>query len=307
MKQTTLANRVSCTGIGLHSGKQVQLTLRPAVTDSGIIFKRLDVEAAHSIVPARYDLVVDTRLGTTIRNSFGVSVSTIEHIMAALWGAGIDNALIELDGPEVPIMDGSSEPFVFLIECAGVVQQARPRRMIKILKPVEVTEGKSTARIEPNVEGEEGCVLSIAIDFDNAVIRHQRARYDFRDTTFKQALSRARTFGFDHEVEALQKQGLALGGSLDNAIVVSKDGVLNEGGLRYDDEFVRHKALDCLGDLFLAGLRIDGSFTFNRPGHGINNLLLRALLADSTAYTVTDPDALPDAVIAASSETAAYA
>lgn len=306
MKQTTLANRVSCTGVGLHSGKQTRLTLRPAVPDSGIVFKRMDVDSAQGIVPARYDLVVDTRLGTTIRNQYGVAVSTIEHIMAALWGAGVDNALIEIDGPEVPIMDGSSEPFMFLIECAGVVQQPRRRRMITILKPVEVREGKSIARVEPNKEGEEGCVLSIAIDFDSAVIRRQQSVYDFRETTFKQSLSRARTFGFDHEVEALQKQGLALGGSLDNAIVVSKDGVLNEGGLRYDDEFVRHKALDCVGDLFLAGLRIDGHFTFSRPGHGINNVLLRALLADSTAYSVADPEALPEAVIAASHKEVAY-
>ena len=305
MKQTTLANYISCNGVGLHSGKEVKLTLRPAVPGSGIIFKRMDVAGA--MIPARYDLVTDTRLGTTIRNHSGVSISTVEHIMAALWGAGIDNILIEIDGPEVPIMDGSSEPFLFLIECAGVVRQAASRRVIRIVKPIEVREGKSTACVKPNKEGEEGCVLSIAIDFDHDLIQHQQARYDFRDTTFKQALSRARTFGFDHEVEALQKQGLALGGSLDNAIVLGKEGVLNEGGLRYSDEFVRHKALDCLGDLYLAGLRIDGHFTFNRPGHGINNALLRALMADPEAYVVTKADALPDPLIAsAQREQAAF-
>lgn len=305
MKQITLANTISCRGVGLHTGKQTTLTLRPAAADTGIVFKRTDVQASQAIVPARYDLVSETRLGTTITNASGTSVSTIEHVMAALWGAGVDNAVIELGGPEVPIMDGSSEPFMFLIECAGLVQQARSRNMIRIMRPVEVREGKSTARVEPNKEGEEGCVLSIAIDFENRAINHQRARYDFRESTFKQTLSRARTFGFDHEVEALQKQGLALGGSLDNAIVLNKDGVINEGGLRYADEFVRHKALDCIGDLFLAGLRIDGHFTFNRPGHSINNALLRALLADESAYEIVNPDDMQSAVIAAAHQTEA--
>ena len=285
-KQTTIQNTVFCEGVGLHSGKNVRITLKPAPADHGIMFRRLDV-SSHAVVPARYDLVTETRLGTTLCNGHGVSVSTVEHLMAALWGAGVDNVVVEIDGPEVPIMDGSSEPFMFMIECAGVRKLSAPRRVLKLLKTVEVQENECIARVSPNVEGEEGCVLDVAIDFDHDVIRRQSAIYDFRNVTFKQALSRARTFGFEHEVEAMRKAGLALGGSLDNAIVVGKEGVLNEEGLRYNDEFVRHKALDCLGDLYLAGMRIDGYFEFTRPGHAINNALLRAVFADETAYTIT--------------------
>ncbi len=298
-KQTTLRNAVSCEGIGLHSGKQVNLTLRPAAANSGIVFRRTDVAGEQSRVPARYDLVSETRLGTTLKNRFGVTVATVEHLMAALWGAGVDNVMVELDGPEVPIMDGSSEPFMFLIECAGIIPLSATRRVLRILKPVEVREGGSIARVEPNKEGDEGCVVGIEIKYDSKVVDRQLSRYDFRDVTFKQTLSRARTFGFEHEVEAMRKSGLALGGSLDNAIVVGKDGILNEDGLRYVDEFVRHKALDCVGDLFLAGLRIDGLFTFYRPGHAINNALLRALLADDSAYTIAEAGSLTPTVLAA--------
>ncbi|MDX1974185.1 MAG: UDP-3-O-acyl-N-acetylglucosamine deacetylase [Rickettsiales bacterium] len=292
-KQTTLANKVSCSGIGLHSGSQVNMTLYPTAAHSGIVFKRLDVPVEKSLVPARYDAVCETRLGTTIRNEHGVTVSTIEHLMAAFWGAGIDNVLVELDGPEVPIMDGSSEPFLFMIECVGTVALASPRSILRVIKTVEVRDGLSVARVEPNREGDEGCVMGIEIEFDNQVISRQQSHYDFREVTFKQVLSRARTFGFEHEVVAMRKMGLALGGSLDNAIVVGKDGVLNEEGLRYGDEFVRHKALDCLGDLYLAGLRIDGRFSFVRPGHAINNALLRALFADEMAYIISPENQLP--------------
>lgn len=306
VKQLTLANKVSCLGIGLHSGSQVSLVLHPAPANTGIVFKRLDVPAERSFVPARYDAVCETRLGTTITNAAGVTVSTIEHLMAALWGAGVDNALVELDGPEVPIMDGSSEPFTFMIECAGLKALAAPRRVLRLLKTVEVVEGSSMARIEPNLEGDEGCVMDIEIEFNNPVISHQFARYDFREVTFKQALSRARTFGFEHEVIALRKQGLALGGSLENAIVVGKDKVLNKEGLRYRDEFVRHKALDCLGDLYLAGCRIDGCFAFERPGHAINNALLRAIFADKSAYVITQEGALRSALPIAQTALPAY-
>lgn len=286
-RQTTTLKAVSCLGVGLHSGSQVNLTIHPAKANTGIVFKRLDVPANQALVPAHFDAVCETRLGTTITNKYGITVSTIEHLMAALWGCGIDNALVELDGPEVPIMDGSSEPFVFLLEYAGQVNLSAPCRILRILKPVEVRDGQSIARVEPNREGEEGCTISIEIDFNDKVIRRQASHYDFREITFKQVLARARTFGFEHEVSALRDMGLALGGSLDNAIVVGKHGVLNEEGLRYDDEFVRHKALDCVGDLFLAGCRIDAHFTFHRPGHAMNNKLLRALLADETAYVIT--------------------
>lgn len=305
-KQTTLSHKVSCSGVGLHSGSQVIMTIYPASANAGIVFKRLDVapEAAH--IPARFDAVCETRLGTSLRNRHGVTVSTVEHLMAALWGVGIDNAVVELDGPEVPIMDGSSEPFVFMLECAGLVELAAPRRVLRVLKPVEVRDGNSIACVEPNIEGDEGCVISIEIQFDSQVIDRQSSHYDFRETTFKQSLSRARTFGFEHEVEALRNMGLALGGSLENAIVVGKDGVLNEEGLRYQDEFVRHKALDCVGDLYLAGLRIDGHFHFLRPGHAINNKLLRALIADESAYVITRAGAVEAAFPLSSAALPAY-
>jgi len=306
--QNTIANKVSCSGIGLHSGREVALTLYPTAANTGIVFKRLDVSKEQSLVPARYDLVSETRLGTTIRNKYGVGVSTIEHLMAALWGAGVDNVLVELNDSEVPIMDGSSEPFTFMLECAGLEALKAPRRILRMLKTVEVREGDSVARISPNLEGEEGSVLDIEIDFKHAAIKRQVASYDFRDVTFKQALSRARTFGFEHEVEEMRKAGLALGGSLDNAIVVGKEGVLNKDGLRYNDEFVRHKALDCLGDLFLAGYRIDARFNFVRPGHAINNALLRAIFADDTAYAVSaDSKRVQPMFIAADRSIPAYA
>lgn len=284
--QTTLKHPVTCSGIGLHSGKTVAMRLLPAGADHGIVFVRSDVERKHSHVPARYDLVADTRMGTTLRNKHGVSIATVEHLMAALWGMGIDNAAIEIDAPEVPIMDGSSEPFIQLLEAAGVAKLSVPRRILRVLREVEVSEGLSTARVAP-YEGEDfGCSLDIEIDFDHALIRRQRAVYDFSGVTFKQALGSARTFCFAHEVEALQAAGLARGGSLANAIVLGKEGILNEEGLRFNDEFLRHKALDCVGDLFLAPHRIEGAFTFSRPGHGINNKLLRALMADEGAWTL---------------------
>lgn len=290
--QTTLANKVSCKGVGLHSGEQVVMNILPASADTGIVFKRLDVPSSQALIPARFDLVCETNLGTTIRNAHGVKVSTIEHLMAAIWGVGIDNAVVELSSFEAPIMDGSSEPFVFMLECAGVTTLKTPRRILRILKTVEVYDGDSYARISPNKEGDTGMLLNIEIDFNHSLIGKQTAEYDFREVNFKQSISRARTFGFEHEVVALRSMGLALGGSLDNAIVVGKDKIVNEEGLRYDDEFVRHKALDCVGDLFLAGLRIDGAVKFRRSGHGINNKLLRALFADDSAYVIESEDAV---------------
>lgn len=287
-KQTTLGNKVSCSGIGLHSGSQVNMVIYPSAPNTGIVFKRMDLPAKEALIPARFNAVCESRLGTTLANRYGVTVATVEHLMAAFWGIGIDNAIVELDGPEVPIMDGSSEPFVFMLECAGVVEMAAPRRILRIRKAVEVRAGNSVARVEPNCEGDEGCILGIEITFDSKLIDHQASQYDFRETTFKKSLSRARTFGFEHEVKAMREMGLALGGSLENAVVVGKDRILNEDGLRYDDEFVRHKALDCLGDLYLAGHRIDGRFTFIRPGHAINNALLHALFANKSAYAIEE-------------------
>lgn len=283
--QTTLAGSVTCSGVGLHSGKPVHLTLHPAESDTGIQFVRLDVAEEVSVVGAYYLNVADTRLGTTIKNEHGTTVSTIEHLMAAFWGLGVDNAIVTLDGPEVPIMDGSSEPFVFLIECAGVVATGAHRDTLEVLKKVTVKEGESTASIRPF----DGFALNIAIEYPNTAIPAQQAFYDFTTQSFKHALCRARTFGFASDVEKMRAMGLARGGSLDNAIVVGDTAVLNAEGLRYGDEFVRHKALDCVGDYFLCSARIRGAVSTVRPGHGINNKLLHALFADRTAWRLVSP------------------
>jgi UDP-3-O-[3-hydroxymyristoyl] N-acetylglucosamine deacetylase len=280
--QHTVAAEVSCVGVSLHSGDMVNMVIRPAAAGSGIVFVRKDIDSPHNSVAATFDAVVETTLGTTIANKHGVTVSTIEHLMAAIWGAGIDNVRIEIDGPEVPIMDGSSEPFVFLLECAGRVQQQAARRYLQVLREVRVEEGRSVAVARPS----DDFILEIEIAFNHNLIGSQKARYDFSDTSFKQSLARARTFGFANEVEKMRSMGLALGGSLHNAIVVGEDDILNEGGLRYADEFVRHKALDCVGDYFLAGAQLMADITTSRPGHGINNKLLRAIFADAANYRI---------------------
>lgn len=290
--QRTLKNKVSCFGVGLHSGATVSMSLLPAEEDSGILFRRVDVRGKQREIKADYRCVSGTMLGTTLSNADGVSVATIEHLMAALWGCGVDNVVIELDGSEVPIMDGSSEPFVFLIECAGIVEQCRMRRVIEVLKKVHVEEAGSYVSIDPS----EGFSVSLEIDFNSKAISNQQCAFDLRDFSFKSDLSRARTFGFAHEVDKLREAGLARGGSLDNAIVVSGDQILNPGGLRYTDEFVRHKTLDCIGDFYLAGGYMKGHFRGFRPGHAINNKLLRKFFADKDAWRITqapDPALLP--------------
>lgn len=291
--QHTVAAEVSCVGVALHTGDMVNMTIRPAAVNTGIVFVRKDVEA-NNVVPARYDAVVETTLGTTICNKHGVTVSTIEHVMAALWGAGIDNARVELDGAEVPIMDGSSEPFVFLLDCAGRVQQRATRRTIEILQEVSVEEGASRATIRPA----DGFTIDIEIAFNHPLIASQKATYDFSDTSFKQSLARARTFGFARDVEKMRSMGLALGGSLHNAVVLGEQEIMNEGGLRYADEFVRHKALDCVGDYFLAHGRLQGHVSTFKPGHGINNKLLRAVFSNPANYRIVGEDELPVAVMA---------
>ncbi len=282
-RQLTLSSAITCSGVALHSGDTVVMNIRPAEVNTGIVFVRTDVGTERGIVPARYDLVSETTLGTTLRNEFGVTIATVEHLMAALAGAEIDNAVIEMDGPEVPIMDGSSEPFVFLLECAGTVEQDAPKRFIEVLKPVSVRDGDCVASLEPHADG---FVLDITIEFAHQAIGRQHAVYDFTTTSFKQSLCRARTFGFVREVEKMHSMGLALGGSLKNAIVVGDEGVVNEEGLRYQDEFVRHKALDCVGDYYLAGASILGRATTTKPGHGVNNKLIRALFADASNYRI---------------------
>jgi UDP-3-O-[3-hydroxymyristoyl] N-acetylglucosamine deacetylase len=280
-RQHTVSQPVTCTGVGLHSGAPVHMTLHPAPVDHGIVFKRTDVTKESALIPARFDAVVDTRLGTTLANEHGVTIATIEHLMAALWGCAIDNVLIELDGPEVPIMDGSSEPFIFQIETAGIRAQNAARRAIRILKPITAKAGDAEVTLEPF----DGFAIDISIDFDHKAISRQVATYDFSRMTFKSMLSRARTFGFEHEVEMLRKMGLARGGSLHNAIVIGEEGVLNREGLRFNDEFVRHKALDAIGDLFLAGAPLLCRVKANRPGHTVNNLVLRALFENDAAWS----------------------
>lgn len=278
--QHTLAKKVSCTGIGLHSGVPVNMNLLPARENTGIKFIRKDVKGFNPEISADYRNVTATNLGTTLANDDGTMVSTVEHLMAALWGCNIDNAIIELDGSEVPIMDGSAEPFVFLLECAGIAAQKQPRRIIEVLKQVEVSERDKKVSVNPA----KNFSVSLEIDFNNSVISNQKAVFNSSDVSFKNDLCRARTFGFEHEVDKLRSMGYARGGSLENAVVVSGDKVLNKGGLRYNNEFVRHKILDCIGDFYLAGAMIMGNFTGYRSGHDLNNKLLRKFFADSTAW-----------------------
>ncbi len=282
--QTTLRQRVQCSGIGLHSGKQVSLALSPALAGTGIRFLRTDLSGDAAWIEARWDNVIDTQLCTVIGNSHGAYVGTIEHLMAALCAAGVDNAIVELNAPELPAMDGSAAPFLFLIECAGLAVLKAPRRMLRIRKPVRVSDGEKFAALEPCSYTD----MDVEILFDNPVIGRQRLRMALSGIRFKSEMSRARTFGFAHEVEYMRQKGLALGGSLDNAVVVDGDAVLNPEGLRYHDEFVRHKALDAVGDLYLAGGPIVGRFVGHQTGHKLNNLVLRALFEDSSAYEWVD-------------------
>ena len=283
-RQHTLNSPVHCSGVGLHGGAPVAMTLHPAPADHGIVFRRTDTGAADPLVPALWDRVVETRHCTVIGNRAGVTVATVEHLMAAFAGAGIDNVLVTLDGPEVPIMDGSAAPFMFLIECAGLAAQDAPRRAIKIVKPMMIADGGRIAALSPATRFS----VSFEIDFESAAVARQECFFQITDGTFKAEISRARTFGFLHEVDEMRAAGLALGGSLDNAVVIAGSRVLNADGLRYDNEFVRHKVLDCIGDLYLAGAPLLGHFRGVRTGHRFNHLLLKALMGDRQAWTWID-------------------
>ncbi|MGE0723369.1 MAG: UDP-3-O-acyl-N-acetylglucosamine deacetylase [Alphaproteobacteria bacterium] len=287
-RQRTIKSAIHCTGVGLHIGKRVTLRLLPAETDRGIVFRRVDLDGAPE-VHALWDRSVESPLCTNLVEDH-VVVGTIEHLMAALAGMHIDNVTVELDGPEVPIMDGSAAPFVFLIECAGAVEQAVPRRAIRVLKEVRVGDANRWAALKP------GPLPSVAfeIDFPHPVIAKQRYGVTLVNGTFKNELSRARTFGFLHEVDKLRANGLALGGSLDNAIVVDGERILNAEGLRYADEFVRHKIVDSIGDLYLAGGPILGRFEGHRSGHALTTRLLRALMSDESAW---EPATFDDGVL----------
>ncbi|MDA0998777.1 MAG: UDP-3-O-acyl-N-acetylglucosamine deacetylase [Proteobacteria bacterium] len=279
--QRTLKKSINCTGVGLHSGAKITLILNPAPVDSGISFRRTDIGGKNAVIPALWDHVIDTRLCTMLGNHDGVTIGTVEHLLAALAGCGIDNAMIELNGPEVPIMDGSSAPFVFMIECAGVVEQNGARRVIRVLKRIEVGYGAGRVALSPASVPS----FDIEIDFDSAVVARQRMSLNVVNGAFCKEIAKARTFGFLHEVEALWQAGLAKGGSLENAIVVGHDGILNEEGLRVEDEFVRHKVLDAIGDLYLAGAPVVGRFEGVCSGHAANNKLLRTMFADESAWT----------------------
>lgn len=280
IRQRTLKNTIRATGIGLHTGKKVYLTLSPAPIDSGVVFRRVD-STPPVVIPGHPLNVQDTELATSLGKD-GVRVSTVEHLMAALAGLGIDNCFVDVSADEVPIMDGSAAPFVFLVQSAGILEQGAAKKFIRIKKAIEVRDGEKWARFEPF----SGFKVKFTIDFDHPLFKGgpQTSEMDFSTTSFVREISRARTFGFMSDIEALQKRDLALGGSTDNAIVIDDFRVLNEDGLRYKDEFVRHKMLDAIGDLYLLGHSLIGSFTGYKSGHALNNSLLRELLVNEAAW-----------------------
>ena len=292
VKQRTLKNSIRAAGVGLHTGQKVFMNLRPAAPDTGIVFRRVDLDEPVEI-PARAHLVGDTTLGTSLVMG-EVRIATVEHLLSALAGLGIDNAYIDLSASEVPIMDGSAGPFVFLIQSAGIEEQNAPKRFIRIKRTIEVRQEDKWARLEPY----DGFSVGVEIDFDHPVFK-QHTRHslvDFSSTSFVKEVSRARTFGFLRDIEYLRRRNLTLGASLDNAIALDEFRILNEDGLRYEDEFVKHKVLDAVGDLYLLGHTLIGRYVAYKPGHGLNNAILRTLLAESSAWeevTFEEPEALP--------------
>ena len=290
LKQRTLKKKISTTGVGLHTGVKVTLTIRPAAPNSGIVFRRVDLTPPVDI-PAQAFYVTDTRLSTLIENG-GAKVSTIEHLMSALAGLGIDNATVDITGPEVPIMDGSAAPFVFLLQTAGIEEQKPAKRFIRIIAPIESKVGDKWARFDPH----HGFKVDFSIEFPHPVFgaENKRVVIDFAVQSYLKEISRARTFGFMHEVETMREVGLALGGSLDNAIVLDEFRVLNSDGLRYDNELVKHKVLDAVGDLYLLGSPLIGAYTAYKSGHALNNRLLRETLENKDAweYVTFEDDAM---------------
>ncbi|MCU7933150.1 MAG: UDP-3-O-acyl-N-acetylglucosamine deacetylase [Candidatus Thiodiazotropha sp. (ex Codakia rugifera)] len=290
--QRTLKNVIRATGVGLHTGEKVYLTLRPAAPDTGIVFRRVDLDPPVEI-RACAENVGDTRLSSTLVQD-GVRVSTVEHLLSALAGLGIDNAFVDVSAAEVPIMDGSAGPFVFLLQSAGVEEQNKAKRFIRIKRKVEVEEGDKRASFEPF----DGFKVSFSIDFDHPAFkeRSQFATVDFSSTSFVREVSRARTFGFLRDIEMLRQKELALGGSLDNAVVVDDYRIMNDDGLRYEDEFVKHKILDAIGDLYLLGHSLIGAFSGHKSGHALNNRLLRELINQRDAWeeiTFDEPEDAP--------------
>ncbi|AOJ75186.1 UDP-3-O-[3-hydroxymyristoyl] N-acetylglucosamine deacetylase [Burkholderia ubonensis] len=292
LKQRTIKSIVKTVGIGLHSGRKVELTLRPAAPGTGIVFSRVDLPTPVDI-PASAMSIGDTRLASVLQKD-GARVSTVEHLMSACAGLGIDNLYVDVTAEEIPIMDGSASSFVFLIQSAGIEEQNAPKRFIKVTKPVEIRDGDKFARLDPYF----GFKLKFTIDFRHPAVDKtgQELEVDFANTSYVREIARARTFGFAHEVEMMRELGLARGGSMDNAIVLDEYRILNNDGLRYDDEFVKHKMLDAIGDLYVVGHPLLASYTAYKSGHGLNNALLRELLAHEDAYeivTFDDPQSAP--------------
>lgn len=294
--QRTIKNAIHCSGVGLHSGAKVNLTLHPAGANSGIVFRRSDLGDGSWAVPACWTHAIETPLCTTLVGADDHRVATVEHLMSALAGCGVDNAVVELNGPEVPIMDGSAAPFVFLLECAGTIAQDAPRRVLEIRKEIRISEDNPSrlAALAPAPQ----LGIDFEIDFDNSVVGRQAWSVDLTEDSYKREIANARTFGFLHEVDEMRAMGLARGGSLENAVVIGPDGIINEGGLRHRNEFVRHKVLDLVGDLYLAGGGIVGRARGLRAGHALTLRLLRKLFADESAWawremTAADVGAAP--------------
>mgnify|MGYP003327110962 CR=1 FL=1 len=279
LRQRTLSSKIKASGVGLHTGKKIALTLNPAPINSGIVFQRTDVKSCP--IKASLENVYDTRLSTSLSNE-DIKISTVEHLLSALAGIGIDNAIVELDGPEVPIMDGSARPFVFMIQSAGIQEQSDSKKFIKIKKTIKVKQDEKWAKIEPF----DGFKVSFTIDFDHPAFSEtsQSSEIDFSSVSYLSQVSRARTFGFAKDIELLRKNNLALGGSVNNAIVIDDYKVVNEEGVRFQDEFVKHKILDAIGDLYLLGHGLMGSFSAFKSGHHLNNLLLRELINNVDAW-----------------------
>jgi len=303
IRQRTLKHIIRATGVGLHTGEKVYMTLRPAAPNTGIVFHRVDLAPPVAIKADPYH-VGDTRLASCLEQD-GVRVSTVEHLMSALAGLGIDNLYVDLSSGEVPIMDGSAGPFVFLLQSAGIEEQPAAKKFIRILQPVEVSSGDKSARFAPH----PGFKIEFSIDFDHPVFENSAKSVcvDFATTSYVKEVSRARTFGFMHEVEWMRGQGLALGGSLDNAIVLDEYRVLNNDGLRYDDEFVKHKVLDAIGDLYLLGHPVIGMFAAHKSGHALNNALLRRLLEQREAWEYVSFERAEDAPVCVASTQPALA
>ena len=311
-KQQSLSGSVSCSGIGLHSARTVDMTLRPAPENTGIVFRRVDLSGVDTAIPALAQNVGNTTLNTEIINNDGVSVSTIEHLMAAFQGLEIDNAYVDVNAGELPALDGSSAPFCKMIKEAGIQPQQAARRYLKVRSSLRAESKNSWAEITPS----SGLEIIASIEFDDPIVGHSEYSYTHSNESFEEELARARTFCLYKDVTTYRAGGFALGGSLENAVVIDNGKILNEGGLHFSDEFVRHKTLDCLGDIYLGGFQVLGKFTFMRPGHTINNEIMKTLLSDPNAYTIADgetiarsygSDSIPHEDSIKSSDVAAYA